>query len=309
MNNRWMKGVLWISLLSWTAGSGAVWTWAKAARDRAEQERVVCEVRLQELKARFHAIEKRRSGVENAETNERAKADKAKADAEKTALMKALAPKQSEQRLDKDPQLQLLKLKALRADLVVKYGVFLREKKLTSEQIERLSAAWSDYEAAKLDIAAIRRDHKLGYDDPAVAVQRKEAQAALAVAEKAVLGEEGFKDFDQFRRMQPMRELVLGYVGKAALLGVPATEEQVTRVTEVLAAMNTNFRNGGQVQFGEMDWDAGWAKAREFMSAEQYELLVAETNERRTMHDVMDATVFIHEELAKEDATKAAATR
>jgi|GEM_PF-5131847 hypothetical protein len=300
-----MKIVRWISLLSWVAGSWAVWGWAKAARDRAERERVVAEVRLQELKARFESVEKRLSGIAHAETKERIKADKAKADAEKAALMKALAPARSQRRLDRDPQLQLLKLKALRADLLVKYGAFLREKKLMPDQIGRLSAAWSDYEAAKLDIDAIRRDQGLGYKDPAVAAQRKEAQARLTAAEKSVFGETGFEEFERFKRMQPMRDIVSGFAGKAALLGMPITDEQARRVTDVLAGADAQFRNGSSVGFGNMNWDAGWEKARTILTAEQYELLHAETNGRRTISDVLDATFFIHEELAKEDAKRA----
>jgi hypothetical protein len=302
MKSRRIKIILWISVLVWTVGIWAAWTWAKAERNRAEIERAAWDGRRQELVTHLEALENQRSGLATRDAQERARADKEKADAEKAAYMKAMAYKLSQQRLDQNPQLQLLKLKATRAETLVKYSAFLREKKLTPEQIERLSAAWSDYEAAKLDIAAIRRDRSLSYDDPAVTAERKQAQAALMAVEKSVLGEARYEEFDLFKRMQPMRELVLGYVGKAALLGAPATEDQVRWLTEVLAAENTNFRNGGQVQFGGMDWDAGWARARAFLSAEQYELLVAETNLRRARSGVFNATLFIHEELAKEAA-------
>lgn len=209
-----------------------------------------------------------------------------------------------EERWRRDARLQVKLIELRRAGMFLRYGTFLRERKLSAAEKEKLGTAWEAFQAMQLDADAIGRDLKLAAGDKALQVQREQARREMMAVEKAVLGEQGYGEFTRFKRSQPLRAAVGIFAGKAALLGMPLTVEQGQLVAEVLAEADPNYRVHGSADDRRLDWAGGLENARRFLSTEQHELLVSEMDTRRTAAALAKMTDAIKAE--RESARNAA---
>jgi hypothetical protein len=180
--------------------------------------------------------------------------------------------------ISKDPRVEVLMLRWQREVSALEFGPFFRMRGITPGQIKRFQDAWVKEEEQVIDLKAAGR---LENADPA-AIKRleAEAQAEYDATLAEVFGPETYRDYLEFRRTLPVRNVVvLGFAGAAALEGVPITAEQGERLFQAaLASTGVDSPPPGSSAdqterlLTRIGWDRVDAVARQILTPAQYAL-------------------------------------
>jgi hypothetical protein len=175
------------------------------------------------------------------------------------------------ERLQNEPEFQVLWLADQRASLTTRYGPLFQKLGLTSEQIEKIQSAMIACQERELDLQATERAQGLSKDDPVVLRLRGEITAAYETAQKEVLGESGHQQMRDYERGAHAREIVAGLAGGAAVVAHdPLTAGQAEQLYETIANASRSYRNGGPVNMNEVDWDAVDGEVEKFLTSTQF---------------------------------------
>lgn len=209
-----------------------------------------------------------------------------------TAGRPALLPQQ----LRNDPALQVLHFKVRRAELAVSYGPFFVALGLKGDQIDRFLAARSEFEATEFDLQAIRAggDRR---DRPATQALRVAAKQELEVAQRALLGSEGFRRLQDYEKTRAARDIATAFAGGTAIAGLPLTRQQAERLTQALAEAGKTPAEPGLAFARTIDWNRADTSAAKILSPEQLALFVRSDVTRRW---TLGSQRAIEEALAKE---------
>ncbi len=115
----------------------------------------------------------------------------------------------------------------------------------------------------------------------------KETQRRL----RALLGEEGFKDHENFKQAMPAREMANKVVGALCFSEEPLTQEQSQRLAQLL---ERNRELGGAALATKFDWESVVAGAREMLSASQLAVLGTMRTEDQ-LRQALDRTARVRE--------------
>jgi hypothetical protein len=151
------------------------------------------------------------------------------------------------------------------------YGTLFAKLRLTPQQIERFKNLVVAHDEILSDTYAIQQVNDLRKNDPALAAFNQNAEREFANAQKILLGEAGYRDFQDFKRSLPARNVVDTFVGKAAVTGVPIAAEQAERLTEAFAQASPEFIQGGRVT--TLDWETAFSRAETILSEAQMAIL------------------------------------
>jgi len=174
--------------------------------------------------------------------------------------------------LQKDPKVQVLWLAARRATNAATYGPFFRALGLTDEQVRRFQDIALKREEDELDLSAIAKTQQLAASDPSIAGMREQADAQFAAARRELLGPDGYGKLQDFERTLPMRDLVGGIAGTAALAGIPLTPAQADAMTQALANANLSYRTGATASPTRVDWAAADRAVQAILTPAQFTL-------------------------------------
>ncbi len=102
---------------------------------------------------------------------------------------------------------------------------------------------------------------------------REQAKQECDAAQLALLGPDKYHHMEEYVRTLPLRNVVLGVAGPAALEGVPLTMEQSEGLVQAALGGIADARTLGGVQLAQqVDWAALDRAAQTFLTPEQFRL-------------------------------------
>ncbi len=271
------KPLLAITGLALALGGVVVWRErnlaAEAARERSRVERAAAAAR-----AEGRRLEERLATVSrDLEARQRELAQLAHASvspaasaAETSAAVASKRADPFEQVMRSDPKLQALRLAAERARLATDYAAFFREHGLTPEQAARFQEIACARSEAMADIDATVQSLNLAEDDPRIERARSAASEAFQVAQKALLGPDGFRRMEEFQAAISLRNSVRGLAAAALDADIPLSSGQAEQLATLLVSTG---RKSPEIGWVEPNWNAVDALAPGFLTTEQLALL------------------------------------
>lgn len=255
-----------------------VWTWRQSV-GRREARAAVAELDAQKRAAQTEAAAfAARAGAADAIRAKHAAEFaelKKTTDAAQASVAKAPAPTPPRrpwipERLQTEPEFQLLWLADRRAALTTTYGPLARQLRLSPEQVERMQAALIKREEQRMDIQATQRAQGLADSDPAVRQPLEKVDREYQQAQKDVLGEAGYARLKDYERSVYARELLAGIAGGAAVVArEPFTPQQAEQLFSAMVNASPNHRRGGGFLPYEVDWSKVDEEAAKFLSPSQ----------------------------------------
>ena len=169
-----------------------------------------------------------------------------------------------------DPEAEAFFLSSRRAGLAAKYGPLIRALRLTPEAAAKFQDAFIRLEEERMDLAAVLRTKGADANDNSVARLQAKAGADYEASQRALLGEAGFRQLQNYERTSTTRDMVSAIAGVAAVERAPFTPQQADALVQAIAGASENYRKGYQANHNDVDWVAVEAQARAILSPEQF---------------------------------------
>ena len=174
-----------------------------------------------------------------------------------------------------DPEAEAFFLSSRRAGLAAKYGPLIRALKLTPEAAARFQDAFIRKEEDQMDSAALLRMPGGETNGKALMEFQAKSQADYEASQRALLGEAGFRQLQNYERTSTTRDMVSAIAGVAAVERAPFTPQQADALVQAIAGASENYRKGYQANHNDVDWVAVEAQARAILSPEQFVVFTA----------------------------------
>jgi hypothetical protein len=236
---------------------------AHAARSEVERQRLAAGASLRNWQARATAAEQERERLQSALA----------AAAAATPSVPA-GPKKPDpwERLQQDPEMQILALANERAQVLATYGALFRKLGFSPQQIAAFQEIAFRRRERMMDLQAVMKMKGLSWQDPAIQKLRGDSEAEFKAAQRSLLGEDDYKKLADYERTTWLREKIRGWAGGAVVVArEPFTPEQGERLVEIMANASESYRGGGHPDTGEPDyWARVEAGARQILSPTQF---------------------------------------
>lgn len=172
-----------------------------------------------------------------------------------------------------DPKLYALGVEAFQAGLPLRFGPLFKALNLAPAQIGKFESLASGHEEAQADIIATAAAQGVAPDDPAVALLINREDDQYQAAQRALLGEPGYRQLQQFDRIQPVGGIVDKVAVDVALTSTPLSDVQSSQLEQILAGTSSQFQGGGPATPETIDWPAALAQARPILAPAQFTAL------------------------------------
>ncbi len=169
-----------------------------------------------------------------------------------------------------EPDAEAFYIASQRADLAAKYGPLIRALKLTPEAAAKFQDAFIKKEEDQMDLAALLRMPGGETNGKALMEFQAKSQADYEASQRAVLGETGYQQLQDYERTASTRSMISAVAGVAAVECAPFTPQQADALVQVIAGASENYRKGYQANHNDVDWSAVEAQARTILSPEQF---------------------------------------
>lgn len=273
-----MRSRVIIILVAATLGFGAIRFVAEqhAARRKAEIAAEESEARRAKLDAEVKLAEQKLAAAGSERT--RAQAELAARPKPSTPPVSAATPPAKpapapmtalRNALLNDPQLQNLRLSAVRPKLRATYLPLFEQLGLTEAQAAQFLAIAEKRGEQEMDLAAVMETRRLPAGDPEVAALKKQVVQDFRAAQTALLGDEGWRKVEAYERSIPAREFVNEFAGAATVMGASITAAQADALSAALTGASAAYAQGGGVTTDNIDWDRVLTGASATLNAEQ----------------------------------------
>lgn len=179
--------------------------------------------------------------------------------------------------IDDSPELQNLKFAARRSQFAITYGPFYRRAALTPQQIQTFEQNLLRREERQADIMATATAQNASLRDPAYRKLLVDADADYQSAQRSLFGDAAAKEFVEYERTAPTREIVSALAGATAMAGEPLDATQAEQLTHVIAASTQTPSFGTHAGPPSVNWNVVHEQAKTFLSPAQ--LTYIETTE------------------------------
>jgi len=146
------------------------------------------------------------------------------------------------------------KAREFRSAVVGHYAPFYYQAGLNAAQIDQFETMMTEHWQDTADVKAVAELEKLKDDDAEVAQLRTKANDTLEKNEKALLGNDGFQQLQEFERTLPARDFVASVATQLYHTNTPLTGDQAQKLTNLLAENNQAYKKGGKIDLAETDW-------------------------------------------------------
>jgi hypothetical protein len=257
-----------------------LWRQTEAERAALRERRSDQEARLSEARARRDNLEKERQRL----TKEAERLRGNRSPSARNAKVSPPTPAPTQMALEvlelsrrtferqRDPAVQARQLQTARDKMTAEYSPLFRELGFTSAQTQAFLDAAVQRREQMMDLSAVVIAQNLGFDDPAIRRLFNQMDTDFKVELRARLSAENYSRAMEYERALPMRPLVSGFVGTAAVQGVALTGEQSEQLVQAIAEGDRGYRAGGPANNMDVDWEAVDAKAATILSPAQLDL-------------------------------------
>lgn len=264
-----MTGVALLGLLAvyWFAARSK--TELASASAAANQARVAEEAKLQlATRRRTMALEQRTTAEKEMASLKQESAEPIKSTSDARPSRIPTIP----ERLRTEPDAQVLWLKLQRDRLTSTYDPLFRRLELNTEQISRFENNVIRKEEQQMDLNAISTEQKksTGTVSPETAEMLERVNRDYLAAQRALLGEQAFQEWQDYEQTTSVRNWVNGWAGGAiAYLGNPLTQDQGEQLVQIIANANDGYRKGAGFS-GAVDWPAVETAAKQILTPQQF---------------------------------------
>jgi hypothetical protein len=155
----------------------------------------------------------------------------------------------------------------------IRYGRLFAKLGLTAEQIESFEESVLNHQLAMRDISDSAKASGVSGTDPALLQLRSQDAEQFQAQEAALLGEEGYRQFQEDSRTSQPRDWVNGLAGNLYATE-PLSAQQEDSLVQILANTNPQYQSGGNANTGQIrDWDAVFTQAQGVLSPAQLEAM------------------------------------
>ena len=172
-----------------------------------------------------------------------------------------------------DPVVQKLMLAARRAELASRYAPFFRLRGMLSAQIDAFLDTELKAQADSEDLMAVMRAQGLSLGDPTTGKLRDEIGARHLPAQRELLGEVGFREWQEFESTMGTRMTVSQWAGEATMAGIAITPQQAEQLIQTIASARRE--EGKERGIRETNWERVEGEARFIFSPAQLEFFAA----------------------------------
>ncbi|MBC7366499.1 MAG: hypothetical protein H7343_06735 [Undibacterium sp.] len=169
-----------------------------------------------------------------------------------------------------EPDAEAFYIASQRADLAARYGPLIRALKLTPEAAAKFQDAFIRKEEDQMDLAALLRMPGGETNGKALMEFQAKSQANYEASQRAVLGDAGYRQLEEYERTSSTRGMVSAIAGVAAVERAPFTPQQADALVQAIAGASENYRKGYQANHNDVDWSAVEAQARTILSPQQF---------------------------------------
>jgi len=148
-----------------------------------------------------------------------------------------------------------------RAQIARNYAPFYRMAKLTPAQIEEFENATN----AQWMSTIVMTPNSVNPEQPNLPDERA----------RAILGEAGFAQLEQFRRLQPIQSVVNQISNLSP--DAPLSRDQSAQLLAIFANTSPTYQSGGKADPKTIDWNQAEAQARSVLTESQLEALHAQS--------------------------------
>lgn len=237
---------------------------AVAAATARLREQVAAAEKRRALAAEEHAAHEQQLALAKAElARARQTASQASATRSPAALSSAIAL------IGNDPAKLKDYMQAMRGAYDLRYGDLMARLGLSPEQREKFKdlKVWSDQR-----VIDIRSASEAGQLDPVSLQQLLRGEATERVKKEAEVLGPLQKQYRDYNRVSPVRDVAEQFAATAALNGTPIPGDQLDALVNVMAA-HTQPAPSGWLAPQTLDWTATQADAAKLLNPEQLELL------------------------------------
>lgn len=280
-----MKAAIFVAALTIAVAIGGWWNWrAHAARTKAAAA-------VSEERARAAVLRREAERAERRAAEAQVKAESARATAQSISVRKtqpaalpkteagtlswAEAARKWAQEHDR-PEAQVRWFEQRRANSRRRYAGLFRQLGLSAEQREQFVRNLSQREERDSDLSAAAQAVGVELNAEEISSARGEIYSEYAVAQKALLGEAGYRALQEYDRTAGLREVVANLAGLAAVNGVALSPAQAEQLVSELAEAVPAYRNGGRASLLEAEPDAVQAALARVLTAEQQAVLATQ---------------------------------
>lgn len=175
------------------------------------------------------------------------------------------------ERLQNEPQFQLLWLADRRASLATRYGAWYRNAGFAPEKIQQIEAQMIARAEREMDLEALQRAQGMSPDDTVVTRLRSEIARDYDAAMRGLLGDTGWSELREYERGASAREMLAGIAGGAAAVArEPLSGQQAEELFHAIAGASASYRKGGAFVAVDVDWDSVDAVAQRLLTPTQF---------------------------------------
>lgn len=174
------------------------------------------------------------------------------------------------------PEAQVRWFEQLRATNRRRYDGLFRQLGLSEAQREQFIRNFSEREERHSDLNAAAQALGIDPASPEIVKARGELYTEHAKAQKALLGEAGYRALEEYDRTSSLRESVGNLAGLAAVSGVPLAAGQTDALVRALAEAVPQYRSGGRASLTDAEPAAVDAALRRVLTPEQQAVLTTQ---------------------------------
>jgi RNA polymerase sigma factor (sigma-70 family) len=273
-------------------------------------ERSAWQAKLREADARATAAEKRAVSAEarTADAPRAVTGDPAKPAGGRGGTMSAAELASARDKLDKvkeklaqevdaklvamsDPEVQRTRIEMERIGMGLRFSQLYRNLNLTPEQVARFEARWIESRQEGVDILAAAKSNGVAPDDPVIRTLASQGKEKYENDMRAILGETGFAEYQNYERSYPARDVVGGMLANLTFAGAPLSSDQMNQLTRAIAEQSVSYQKGGRVgeRGNDVNWPAVVAQAQQFLSPAQVDQVRAQAEVAQASQQAMRA--------------------
>ena len=162
-----------------------------------------------------------------------------------------------------------MRLTAYRAGLANTYGALYRSLGLMPAEIDAFEDLMTGSAETMYDLDVVTVADGLDGASPELAELKKQAVEELRAEQRALLGDAGYRQLQQFNRVEPIQRLVEVIANATNFPPEPLTDSQAQRLAVVVENASSSYQNGGMANGASVDWSSVLAQAAGLLSANQ----------------------------------------
>jgi hypothetical protein len=176
-----------------------------------------------------------------------------------------------------DPDYVQRQVQRYRSLLRIRFGLLFRALQFSPEQIAKFETNRTQFQQATMEVWSAAVAQGVAVSDPAIVKMAKEAMGGLDEELRALLGEEGYRQYSRYAGAESATEMIGSLAGSVYYTDAPLSAEQGERLAKVIMDFTEKVpvAPGSKTIRYQTDWAAVESESRKVLAASQAEVFQA----------------------------------